>query len=155
MVALIICLVCLPFVPAQGPYVYYGIPVEKSPYLDRFFPWQMGPQITGLRLGGFRDVTASAAGLVSIPSFHAAAGVLFIWASWGWRTLRWPILLLDIAMICTAPVNGAHYLIDLIAGCVLAGGVVLAIGRLSGRSYGPEAVKVCPLDDHAVGDIDQ
>jgi membrane-associated phospholipid phosphatase len=58
-------------------------------------------------------------GLVTFPSFHTAAGVLLVAASW--RTwLFLPSLLYALVMIASTPVYGGHYFVDLIAGTVVA-----------------------------------
>jgi len=62
----------------------------------------------------------NAIGLVSFPSFHAAAAILFIWGSWPFRTLRAPAIALNVAMTGTAFVEGSHYLVDIIAGTLVA-----------------------------------
>ena len=47
-------------------------------------------------------------------------GILFIWAAWPVRGLKWIALVLNIAMICATPLWGGHYFVDLVAGFVLA-----------------------------------
>ena len=55
-----------------------------------------------------------------IPSFHAALGVLLIWAVWPERALRWISVVLNVTMIAATPFLGAHYLVDVIAGLCIA-----------------------------------
>ena len=59
-------------------------------------------------------------GLVTFPSFHTAAGVLFAWALWSTRWLRWPGLIVNVLMIASVPIIGAHYLVDVFGGVVVA-----------------------------------
>lgn len=126
---LTITVAVFPLFPAEGPYAYYNIPLERAPYLDRLFPWETGIKIEKLRLGYLRDVTSKAAGLVSFPSFHAASAILLGWASLPWLWARGPILLLNAVMLFSTIVCGAHYLVDLIGGVVLAAGVIYWTGR--------------------------
>lgn len=114
--ALIPTILIFPFVPAEGAYNYFNIPLEG---LDNA-QWKFKPYIEGLRNGTIRDMTRASAGLIAVPSFHAAAGILFLWATAGIRILRWPMIALNIAMIFTALVIGAHYLTDIIAGIAVA-----------------------------------
>ena len=65
-------------------------------------------------------------GLVAFPSFHTAAGLLYIWAFWPLRLLRWPAIVVNCAMIATTPLGGAHYVIDLLAGAVVAFAAIAA-----------------------------
>ena len=59
-------------------------------------------------------------GLVSAPSFHTAAGVLYIATAWRIRQLRWPVLGLNAAMLIATPVEGTHYLADMLLGALVA-----------------------------------
>jgi hypothetical protein len=59
-------------------------------------------------------------GLVSAPSFHAASATLYIAAAWRTRELRWPLLAANGAMLLATPVEGTHYLADIILGAVVA-----------------------------------
>lgn len=81
-------------------------------------------------------------GLVSFPSFHAAAGLLCVWAVWPIRHLRAPFLLLNAAMSVGAIVIGKHYFVDIPAGYAAAViAIVLArrlpIRRPLARSHAP------------------
>lgn len=119
-VALIITTLIFPFFPAEGPYVLHQIPELEADYLKRLFPWQTGPVIDSIRSGQQRDLSTLASGLVSMPSFHAAGAALFIFGAWPVRWLRYPALVLNVAVILSAAIIGAHYLVDLIAGVAVA-----------------------------------
>ena len=71
-------------------------------------------------------------GIVTFPSFHAASAVLYAWALWPVRWMRPIVVLAFGAMLAATPINGGHYLIDIIAGTAIA---VLAIvaARRAGR----------------------
>jgi len=114
--ALIPTILIFPFVPAEGAYNYFNLPLDG---LDNA-QWKFAPYIEGLRNGTIRDMTRASAGLIAVPSFHAAAGVLFLWAAAGIPIIRWPMIALNIGMIFTALVIGAHYLTDIIAGVSVA-----------------------------------
>ncbi len=70
-------------------------------------------------------------GLITFPSFHAAAGVLFTWALWVVRPLRWPLLVVNAAMVVVAPIHGPHYFVDIPAGLVVASAAILVARRLA------------------------
>ena len=118
--SLLVAVLVFPLVPAAGPFAYHGIAQDVFEQWKRLFPWETGPAIAALRDGSMRDVTAAARGFISLPSFHAAGGAMFIWACWDLRWLRWPMLALNLALIASTIVTGAHYLIDIIAGLALA-----------------------------------
>lgn len=58
-------------------------------------------------------------GLVTIPSFHTAAGIVIAVAYWRTRAAL-PVLAYVVVMIASTPIYGAHYIVDLIAGTALA-----------------------------------
>ena len=61
-----------------------------------------------------------ATGLVAMPSFHAAAGAIFVWAGWSFKWLRAPVLLLNSLMWVATITVGAHYMVDVPAGIAVA-----------------------------------
>lgn len=63
-------------------------------------------------------------GLITFASFHTTNAILFAWALWTVRYLRIPALILNVLMIASTPTAGAHYLIDVVGGTVVA---ILAI----------------------------
>lgn len=68
------------------------------------------------------------AGLVTFPSYHTASGILLcvaVWRTW----LILPVAAYSAVMIASAPIFGGHYIIDLIAGTVVALGISWIIAR--------------------------
>ncbi|MFM5924742.1 MAG: phosphatase PAP2 family protein [Novosphingobium sp.] len=144
---LLVAVLMFPLLPAAGPFVQYGIHQEMFPFMQRLYPWETGPTIESLRSGAMRDVGLAARGLVSIPSFHAAGGVLFAWAAWPSRWLRGPMLVLNCAMIASAIITGSHYLVDLIAGIALAAGMLIVLTRRPHRHTAPRPAPVTPIPE--------
>lgn len=70
-------------------------------------------------------------GLVTFPSFHTAGGIVIAVAFLGTRVF-WLAAGYATLMIAATPVFGAHYLVDLLAGAVVAMSVV---GMLLRTSY--------------------
>ena len=105
--------------PAAGVWLHYGlteadattIPVVRTVW----------PVFTGQRDGSVRDLVGlGAEGVITFPSLHAALAVIMIAALWPIAALRWPVLALDAAMLLSTPVDGAHYLADVLAGICIA-----------------------------------
>jgi membrane-associated phospholipid phosphatase len=92
--------------------------------------WIVGALIDDLRSGRTRDISTAMTGLVSMPSFHAAAAVILGWVSLYLGWLRIPLVLLNIAMLLSTIISGSHYFIDVIAGSVLAGMAIWTASRL-------------------------
>lgn len=111
--------------PAVGAYAYYGIHAEQHTHLHLVTRDTTVSLVTALRNGtqaSFNFYTAE--GIISFPSFHACLGLLFIWTFWPIPVLRWLVLLLNMALIAATPMNGSHYVVDVIAGLLIAYGSV-------------------------------
>ncbi len=104
------------FTPSLTAFVYSDLKFHVPPGV--YTPM---PTIEALRAGTFHTVRLDRLeGLVSFPSFHTTGALLFVWALWPLRYLRWAGLALNTALIAATPINGAHYLIDLAGGAVVA-----------------------------------
>lgn len=73
-------------------------------------------------------------GIVSLPSYHTVLGVLFVWAVRRTRWLFRVLLLLNIVMIVSTLNAGGHYLVDVIAGLLLAWATIAAV-TAAGRRH--------------------
>lgn len=65
-------------------------------------------------------------GTVALPSFHTQMGLIMIYCSRGGRKLFVPVLLINALMIASTPLFGGHYLIDVLAGAMIVGSLVVA-----------------------------
>lgn len=115
--ALALTVLLFAWFPARGPLTYYGVEVAYhtatgAKHVATIDALRAG-ELFGLELGALE-------GLVSAPSFHAASALLFAWAAWPLPRIRWIVAALNAAMLCATPVEGNHYLVDLIAGILLA-----------------------------------
>jgi len=86
-----------------------------------------------LRDGRMRDIPLHRMqGLISIPSLHAAMAVLLVHAMRGTRLL--PVFaVLNVAMLVSTPLDGGHYLVDVLAGAALVIGLIAFEHRHSAR----------------------
>ena len=120
-VALIITVAISTFVPAVG--TWYGLNLSPSQFaaLDGSIYEAQLRDIAGLRDGSLRHLEMfKLTGIVSFPSFHAASAVLYMWALWPVRYLGGIAAALNLLMIASTPVIGAHYMIDVFGGVALA-----------------------------------
>jgi len=116
--AAIITLTLFKFMPAVGPFSYlWHLPI---PYMPESELWQpdLIPQLRAhtvhlVDLGQLR-------GLVSAPSFHACAATLYAASAWRVVRLRWPLVTVNGAMLLSTPVEGTHYLSDILLGMGVA-----------------------------------
>lgn len=119
------------FVPAIGAYGVAGVlpsdysNFEPLGYLDTL------RDVPLLRGGSLRVLDLfQLGGVVTFPSFHAAAAVLYAWALWPVRWIRSLALLPNAAMLVATPIGGGHFLADVIAGIIVAGLSILAACRI-------------------------
>ena len=100
--------------PAVGPFAYlwHG----AAPYMPSSELWQ--PQvIPALRAHALHAIDLGhLVGLVSAPSFHTAADVILIAFAWRHTSLRLLLVPLNLAMLLSIPVEGTHYLSDMLLG---------------------------------------
>jgi membrane-associated phospholipid phosphatase len=125
--------------PAEGVWGHFQLspsdypaitPVTQELHLKVFY---------GLRDGTFRNLVAQGAqGIITFPSLHTAGALLFIFAMWSVRYLRWFGALLNITMIVATPVEGGHYFSDMIAGSCVAVLCWMAASRIIGVGAGAE-----------------
>lgn len=127
----VMTLVLFSFMPAVGPlsYLWHG-PIVYMPESELWQP-DLIPQLRAhvvhsVDLGDLR-------GLVSAPSFHAAAATLYAAAAWRIRSLRKPLLLLNAAMLVSTPVEGTHYLADILLGVAVASLALLIVHHGAAR----------------------
>ncbi|MDE2561690.1 MAG: phosphatase PAP2 family protein [Sphingomonadales bacterium] len=116
--AAVLTLLLFPLFPAEGPLAFmWRGPIPYMPtsalYQQQLIPALRSHQLTAIDLGSLR-------GLVCAPSFHTVAGVLYVIAAWPVKRLRWIIAAITAAMLLATPVEGTHYLTDMIFGLLVA-----------------------------------
>ncbi|MEH6951944.1 phosphatase PAP2 family protein [Nitrobacter sp. NHB1] len=134
--SLIITLAIFTFVPAVAYYAYLGIQPSDFANLHPSTPYAHIRHLEGIRNGlvhvvRFNDLE----GLITFPSFHTVSALLYIWAQWPIRCLRWPAVALNLLMVASTPIDGAHYAIDIIGGIGVA---IIAIGLTNRMTRGIE-----------------
>jgi hypothetical protein len=125
--------------PAAGCFKYFaaGVPAADIASLSHF---------ESLRDGRLRDIPLrEMQGLISIPSLHTVLAILLVHAMRG--TILLPVfVVLDAAMIVSTPVDGGHYLVDVLAGALLAGALIaLERWRVSGARAMPAPARLLAI----------
>lgn len=133
-VAAVIALALFRCWPAYGPFatLWHG----PAPYMTEsgLYESQLLPLLRA-RLVHEVDLS-SLRGLVEAPSFHTASAVLYIVAAWPFARIRTPILIVNIAMLLATPVEGTHYLADMLAGASVAIIALLIVAAIRRRLPG-------------------
>ncbi|MGF6726291.1 membrane-associated phospholipid phosphatase [Paraburkholderia sp. GAS41] len=113
MLATVICLVVATLFPAASAFLHFHIADPgTSSAVSTFFP---------IRNGTLRVIDLSdQQGLVSMPSMHTAMAILFAYALRRIPVFAYVAAMLNAVMIVSTPTHGGHYLIDVVAGALLA-----------------------------------
>jgi membrane-associated phospholipid phosphatase len=147
-IGLLLCILPFYWLPALGPYPYYGIGLEAVPGAQVGLPFQSPGKMEALRSGAMSAIShESISGLVTIPSFHACGAVVFGWAFWRYRLLRWPMVAVNGLMFIAAVPIGGHYFVDVIAGGAVGALAVWCARRLElrpGSAPRPRSVALDP-----------
>ena len=135
MITLMLTVAIFALVPLTTAWVHLGI---TGPELARLHLIEGGwpVQLLSLRDGTAYQVSQrSNFAIVGFPSYHTAAGLLNCWAVWHSRRLRWPFVGVSAVMISATPVNGGHYLVDLIGAVIVVIVSICLARRIVEKTY--------------------
>jgi len=120
------------FFPATGPAPFYDMAeMYKTigPALHESFA-----HLQALRAGTPMNFEEALTGIISFPSFHSAAAVVLAYAFRGTGWLGRSLVAVNLLMIAATPFQGAHYLVDTLAGIALAAALI-GVRKTVFRSY--------------------
>jgi hypothetical protein len=115
----VITVTCLAIFPAECAFSYYGFEslIDQGRFIRHF---------NALRAGTFGAVRFdNIEGLISVPSFHVAGALMVTWAFRQLRWILWPLLVLNVVLVASTFMTGAHYVVDMIATLLMFSGSVL------------------------------
>jgi hypothetical protein len=118
--------------PSYGAYVQHGMAASLHPeFLVQFSDYKA--TYDALR-SGIVDIYAVEipSGAISFPSFHTTTVVLYVWAAWN-TPMRWTTIVVQTLCFLTIPVQGAHFLADMVAGGAIGIGAIV-LSRLFVRN---------------------
>jgi hypothetical protein len=123
--------------PAQGVWLQYGLHSSDPDLLP--LSSSSWPAFLGLRDGSFRMLMAvGSEGIITFPSLHAALAVILIAAFWPVTAARWIGLTLNVSMLAATPIDGSHYLVDVLAGVAIALASLAAAWRIAQWAHRPQ-----------------
>lgn len=104
---------------------FYGdrVVVFDSEYKRTFFELRDG--------AGMEVFLLRPAALIAFPSYHAALCLLVILAFSGSGPLGWTVLALNLGTLLSLPVQGGHYLSDVLGGLLVGAAAVWVVRRIS------------------------
>jgi hypothetical protein len=128
LIAIVVSIPC----PATGPWLFHDLqPAAANGFLPASATsW---PVFLGLRDGTLSTLQGlHSEGIITFPSLHAALGILFSVAVWPVKGLRWCAFGLNGLMLLATPAYGSHYVVDVIAGILVAAACWIMIARRLG-----------------------
>lgn len=129
-----------PLVPAESNFVFLGLGPQDFQHINPYAGLVHLEDYRALRDGSYALYTlGDSEGIVTFPSYHAALSAVL-----GWGFLvgpRWarPIAIVSALTIIATPIDGGHYLVDVLAGLVIAVAAMLAAKWLVERSVSGRA----------------
>ncbi|WFU38488.1 phosphatase PAP2 family protein [Bradyrhizobium sp. CB82] len=69
-------------------------------------------------------------GVLTFPSFHTAAAILYMWAFWPLRWFSLVVIPWNMVMIVATVLGRGHYLSDIIAGAAVAASAIAITARI-------------------------
>jgi len=152
MLAAMICgtitILLSPLFPALNQFAYDHIVPAAFPRLNVADGYRELRDLQALRSGGIsilrlRDLQ----GIIAFPSYHAGLAAITLWGFWksGIKWIGWPGALLAMTTILSTPVDGGHYLVDVIAGLALAACSLALAKRAIFWRFGVRPIKASPF----------
>lgn len=131
--ALVATTIISALMPAIGVYQQIGLDPASLKNLNPLAYLEQLRDLPPTREGALRHLELlGLAGIVTFPSFHAAAAVLYSWALWPAKWLRPIVVAANGAMLAATPIDGGHYFTDLFAGVAIAAAAIVAAGWFGG-----------------------
>ena len=115
--------------PAQSAWIGYGVTATLPPWVLDWYHQCWQPLHAGTVL--VWDWT-HVEGLITLPSFHTVYALVGPWAVRRTR-LVWLFVPLNALMLLSIPTHGGHYLLDMVAGALLAVGAMWGAQRIVGK----------------------
>lgn len=116
----IITIVLAMIFPAVAGYVHYDIDLSTYPNLHPAAARIHEGPLLSMRSNTVHMLTFPLKGIVTFPSFHSALAVLMMYAAWPLGRVRWVFVVLNMIVLVSVPVDGGHWLTDVIGGVAIA-----------------------------------
>jgi len=117
----VIAIVFWALMPSLGAKSLYLLPPEVAGKLTLSVTGDYGKALVALLRDGPGYITPSdLRGLIAFPSYHGVLALIVAWYGWHVRWLRWPLVLLNAAVIVSSPIQGGHHMVDLLGSFPVA-----------------------------------
>ncbi len=131
--AVCVTLCVFTFMPAGGIYSFLEIQPAEFANLFPIMTHNQTVLLDALQTGR-QTLVEHMEGLITFPSFHAVWAVLFAWGFYPVKQVRVGAIMLNLFVIASTPIQGAHYFIDIVGGVTVAAIAIYAATRLTRMS---------------------
>lgn len=117
----LITIILSALMPALGNLAYFGVVPDAYANIDPRAGYIHIDQVNALRDGSLRIIDlATAEGIITFPSYHAGLAMVTLWGFARVPLLRIIGVPIAALTILATPVDGGHYLVDVLAGLAIA-----------------------------------
>lgn len=129
-ISLIVIIPLSALLPGAGAFVRYDVmALVDAPFVPEFAMLRQGA-LTTIDLNQLQ-------GVITFPSFHTTLAILYPYVVRGSRRVFVACALLNLMMLLSIPSEGGHYLVDVIAGALVAVVAIGAAARIERRLAAP------------------
>lgn len=122
-----------PLFPSTSCFVFLGLNQADFQNVHVTAGYAQNADYQALRSGTFAMIRLpQMQGIIAFPSYHASLATVNAWGFWksGRTWLRLPGMSLALGTIASAPIDGGHYFVDVLAGIAIAIPSICAAKRL-------------------------
>ena len=131
-----------PLLPAESNYVFLNLGASDFQNIRPVIGFTSLFDFDALRSGQMHtlDLTRME-GIVAFPSYHAGLATITLWSFLRTPGLRIGGAILALLTFAATPVDGGHYITDIIAGTLIAIGCIAVSGYIMGRGLQPRPMR--------------
>lgn len=121
-ISALLCSVVSIYFPANSLFTVFNVGGKEASSISHFALLRNKTDLS-IDVSGFQ-------GLISFPSFHTMLAIGFVYAIRNVTVMLVPFFILNFLMILSTPIDGGHYLLDVIAGIFLAFFVIWIVEKM-------------------------
>jgi len=116
----LITLVMWTIAPSFGAFSVYTLPDSVASKLGLALGFDYGHVLVKMLNEGPGFVSPKELrGIVGFPSYHTLQALVLMWYARSLPMLRWPAVVLNVAVLFAIPIQGGHHLVDAFGGTVV------------------------------------
>ncbi len=106
--------------PSFGAFSVYTLPGATAGKLGLVLGFDYGHALVQMLKDGPGFISPKELrGIVGFPSYHTLQALVLMWYARDLKTLRWPAVALNLAVLAAIPIQGGHHLVDAFGGAAV------------------------------------